>query len=807
MRLPRLRIHKLRTRIALIFTALLLVVQMLGYASVHSLIAAAARSNTEEQLELAERVFGQIVQAHRERLAQAATVVAADFGFREAVATNDSATIVSALRNHGDRIQAGLVMLIGLDGRLVADTRAQSSEMGLFSYPALIEQARKRGNASAIASFDGKLYEFVVVPVRAPITIAWIAMGFQIDDRLVDLLTSTTLLDVTFLSRNENERWRVMATSLASGTAGALPALLGSTLTATGRNTELQLGGQDFGVRLVSLNTSDKPVVAVLQRSLAEGMAPFMRVQSTLLLLTLAGLAVSVIASLVTSRSVTRPLGILSRFARGIGDGHYPPPIPISSQSDELSDLAQTFNQMREGLLDRERRITRLAYEDTLTGLPNRARFHVHLEHAIAEAVAERAPGEAAGSVVVMVLDLDRFKYVNDSLGHPIGDLLLVEVGERLKATLQTPGSVVARLGGDEFAVLLPGGTLESAANAARLVLKVLERPMTVEGQLVDLGASIGIVLCPQHGTDVPTLMRRADIAMYVAKRTGAGGLLYDSDHETTQPERLSLMGELRRAVEQGDLALHYQPKIDVATGEVRSVEALVRWDHATRGFVSPDRFIPFAEQTGYIKAITRWVAGEAIAQCAKWHEAGMPLEVSINVSARDLLGNDLPDVFAELLRQHRLEPRWVWIEITESAVMDDPAGALNTMRRLHDLGLRLSIDDFGTGYSSLAYLKRMPVDEIKIDKSFVMGMATDRDDETIVRSTIDLGHNMGLKVVAEGVEDVASLQRLRALRCDMVQGYLFAKPLSAAQLEAWVQQWTDKKKSMAIWSPKVRAL
>ena len=800
MQMPRLRIHKLRTRIALIFTALLLVVQMLGYASVHSLITAAARTNTEEQLELAERVFGQIVQAHRERLAQAATVVAADFGFREAVATHDEATIVSALRNHGDRIQAGLVMLIGLDGRLIADTRSRNSEMGLFSYPELIAQARKRGNASAIASFDGRLYEFVVVPVRAPVTIAWIAMGFQIDDRLVDLLTSTTLLDVTFLSRTENERWSVMATSLGSGTAGALPSLLGNTLTATGRNTELQLGGQDYGVRLVSLNSGEKPVVAVLQRSLAEGMAPFLRVQSTLLLLTLAGLVVSVIASLVTSRSVTRPLGILSKFARGIGEGQYPPPIPTAAQPDELGDLAQTFNRMREGLLDRERRITRLAYEDTLTGLPNRARFHVHLEHAIAEAVAERAAEEAPGSVVVMVLDLDRFKYVNDSLGHPIGDMLLVEVGERLKATLQTPGSVVARLGGDEFAVLLPGGTLESAAHAARLVLKVLERPMTVEGQLVDLGASIGIVLCPPHGTDVSTLMRRADIAMYVAKRTGAGGLLYDSQHETTQPERLSLMGELRRAVEQGDLALHYQPKIDVASGEVRSVEALVRWDHATRGFVSPDRFIPFAEQTGYIKAITRFVAGSAIAQCAAWHAAGIKIAVSINVSARDLLGDELPALFASLLQEHRMEPGWIWIEVTESSVMDDPTHALATLNQLHDMGLRLSIDDFGTGYSSLAYLKRMPVDEIKIDKSFVMNMADDRDDEIIVRSTIDLGHNMGLKVVAEGVDNELVLQRLRALDCDMVQGYLLARPLSPKQFETWLTLWADKRKTLPIW-------
>ena len=794
MRLPRLRIHRLRTRIALIFTALVLVVQVLGYASVSRFITSAARTNTDEQLQVAERVFGQIVQAHRERLAQAATVVAADFGFREAVATRNEATIVSALRNHGDRIQADLVMLVGLDGRLVADTTLQKTEQGLFLYPDMIARARREGSASSIAPLDDKLYELVVVPVRAPVTIAWIVMGFRVDGRVVDLLKSTTLLDVSFVSRTAAGSWQVMATSLPAADAAELIAALGDGLRLTGRNTDLRMDGEDYAVRLVSLNQGDEPVVAVLQRSLDESMAPFERVQSTLLLVSLVGLLVSVVAALLTARSVTRPIGVLSSFARGIGEGHYPPPIPMPPQEDELGDLARTFNRMREGMLEREQRITGLAYEDALTHLPNRARFHEYLEQAILRVQA------AQGSLAVMVMDLDRFKYVNDTLGHPIGDQLLVEVGQRLRATLPGSDTVVARLGGDEFAVLLSCGDAASAFATARQVLVALEQPTTVEGQVVDIGASIGIVVCPQHGTDVPTLMRRADIAMYAAKRTGAGCLPYDSGHETVQPERLSLMGELRRAVEQGDLALHYQPKIDMASGEVHSVEALVRWEHATRGFVAPDRFIPFAEQTGYIKAITRFVAGSAVAQCAAWHAAGIRIAVSINVSARDLLGDELPALFAALLEQHRIEPGWIWIEVTESSVMDDPAHALATLDKLHGMGLRLSIDDFGTGYSSLAYLKRMPVDEIKIDKSFVMNMADDRDDEIIVRSTIDLGHNMGLKVVAEGVDSEVVLQRLRSLRCDMVQGYLLARPLSPRQFESWLALWPDKRRTLPIW-------
>ena len=529
MRLPRLRIHRLRTRIALIFTALVLVVQVLGYTSVSRFITSAARTNTDDQLQVAERVFGQIVQAHRERLAQAAAVVAADFGFREAVATRNDATIVSALRNHGGRIQADLVMLVGLDGRLVADTTLQKAEQSLFVYPELIERARRDGSASSIAPLDDKLYELVVVPVRAPVTIAWIVMGFRVDGRVVDLLKSTTLLDVSFVSRTSAGSWQVLATSLPAGEATELTAGLGDGLLSTGRNADLRMDGEDYAVRLVSLNQGNEPVVAVLQRSLDESMAPFERVQSTLLLVSLVGLLVSVVAALLTARSVTRPIGVLSSFARGIGEGRYPPPIPMPPQEDELGDLARTFNRMRDGLLEREQRITGLAYEDALTHLPNRARFHEYLEQAIQRVQA--AQGGAQGSLAVMVMDLDRFKYVNDTLGHPIGDQLLVEVGQRLLATLPGGDTVVARLGGDEFAVLLSCGDAASAFATARQVLQALERPTTVEGQVVDIGASIGIVVCPQHGTDVPTLMRRADIAMYAAKRTGAGCLPYDSGH------------------------------------------------------------------------------------------------------------------------------------------------------------------------------------------------------------------------------------------------------------------------------------
>ena len=784
--MPTLRVRSLRTRIALTFTALLLVVQMLGYFAARETITLAARVNTDTELQQAEKVFNQIVQSHRDQLSQAAAVVAADFGFREAVATRNQGTIVSALRNTGDRIKADLVMLLDLDARTVADTRIVDENGTLFPYPDLIAQARRSGTASNIIQLDGRLYELVVVPVKAPVTIGWVAMGFEIDSRFISLLTSTMALDVSFLGQAVGGGWTVLASSLTTASAANLIGPADRRELTYDQAIRLNLDNEEYGARAVMLHSGENAVQAVLQRSIAEAAAPFLRIQSALLVLALIGLVVSIVVSLLLARGVTRPVAMLTGFARSVGEGSNPPPLALA-RGDEIGELAHTFNDMRESLDERERRISGLAYQDGLTGLPNRALFRDRLEAAIGEAAKTGAP------LSVMVMDLDRFKYVNDTLGHTIGDQLLVEVGQRLHSALGQQPATVARLGGDEFAVLLIDGSEDDALRCARNLLTVLERPMLLEGQVVDVGASIGLVCCPQHGDDASTLMRRADIAMYAAKRTGAGCLIYDIRHDTQTPERLSLMGELRHAVEHDDLTVYYQPKMDIATGQVNHVEALVRWDHATRGFVAPDRFIPFAEQTGYIKSITRWVARRVVAQSAEWRERGLHLQVSINVSARDLLGTELPDFFEGVLREYKVDPSMIWIEITESAVMDDPAHALSTLEKLHNMGLRLSIDDFGTGYSSLAYLKRMPVDEIKIDKSFVMGMVTERDDEVIVRSTIDLGHNMGLKVVAEGVENDDILGRLRDWNCDMAQGYLLSRPLPAHKLEDWVLAWRAK--------------
>ncbi|WP_244817708.1 EAL domain-containing protein [Caballeronia sp. Lep1P3] len=765
-----MRLHSLRARIALVFVVLMLVAQAAAYVVINSVILKNAHENAEEQLSVAERVFGQVLRSNSQQLTQAASVAASDFGFREAVATHDSRTVESALQNHGDRIHADVVMLVDLDGKLIADSGGAGHEGMAFPFPHLIRTVAKKGDASSFGMIGGKAYQLVAVPVKAPIVIAWVVMGFAIDDMLAREMSSLTSLDVSFVAVDERGQWGVLASSLPPESLAKL-------------KDQKQLADDGYATRLLRLHSEGRTGAVLLERSLIQALAPFHRLQSALLLITILGVIVSIVGSMLTARSVTRPIAALAQFSRRVGHGDYSGPIQIRHQ-DEIGELASAFNQMQEGIVERERRITELAYMDRLTGLPNRALFNDRLQRAIAEAARSGSP------LAVMMMDLDRFKLVNDTLGHPIGDMLLCEVATRLRDALQRQTDTVARLGGDEFAVLLPGDDLACARTIAARMLRALEEPITIEGQLVDVGASIGIVTYPHNGSDMNVLLRRADIAMYVAKRGNLGYAVYDERHDHNSAERLSLMSELRQAVEHDQLTLHYQPKVDLATNRVKYVEALVRWDHPTRGFVPPDQFIPFAEQTGYIKAISRWVADKAIAQCAAWRKEGIELAVSVNVSARELIQSSLPETFQGLLDKHGVAPDCIWIEITESAIMDDPNHAIETLDRLHALGIRLSIDDFGTGYSSLSYLKRMPVHELKIDKSFVMGMAHHKDDETIVRSTIDLGHNMGLKVVAEGVENEEMMLRLKALGCDLAQGYHLSRPLPPAKLVDWLMAW-----------------
>jgi diguanylate cyclase (GGDEF)-like protein len=446
--------------------------------------------------------------------------------------------------------------------------------------------------------------------------------------------------------------------------------------------------------------------------------------------------------------------------------------------------LAETIANHASVAVQNGRLMDRLRFEalhDALTGLPNRTLFHTRVREAIREARPAR------GQVAVMLMDLDRFKEVNDSLGHHNGDLLLQDVAARMKNSLGE-GVTVARLGGDEFGIVLPmvGDVAGALAVAARMQA-VLDQPFRHQELSLEVGATIGVSLYPDHGDDATTLLQRADVAMYAAKASSAGLEVYASELDQYSPRRLALVGELRRAIEGGGLEVYYQPKASCRTGDVIGVEALVRWSHPEYGFLPPDDFIPLAEHTGLIAPLTTHVLKVALRQCRAWHDAGFPISVAVNLSARSLLDANLAEEITTLLQEARLDPGWLMLEITESSVMSDPTRTIGVLNRLSAMGVKLSVDDFGTGYSSLSYLKRLPVDEVKVDKSFVLTMSSNDSDAAIVRSIVDLGRNLGLHVLAEGVEDERTWDLLCGLGCDAAQGYYLSRPKPASDITAWL--------------------
>jgi diguanylate cyclase (GGDEF)-like protein/PAS domain S-box-containing protein len=440
-----------------------------------------------------------------------------------------------------------------------------------------------------------------------------------------------------------------------------------------------------------------------------------------------------------------------------------------------LEDISDSKKQQME--------LVKQALHDDLTDLPNRTLFMDRLEQAILAAQRDDQ------SLAVLLMDLDHFKDINDTLGHHIGDILLKEIGPRIYRNLRSIDTV-ARMGGDEFLLLLPGSNKEQSIAISKKILASISKPFLVDGHSLEINASIGIAIFPKHSDDPNSLIRRADVAMYEAKHKKSGYYIYDPKADQHDPSRLTMMSELRQAIAQNQLSLYYQPKINLKTNECVGVEALVRWNHPEKGQILPDIFIEDAEKSGTIKLLTQWVLTKAIEQSAQWIEEGYCIEMSVNISARDFQDPALLKLIENHISNSTLEPSRLILELTESAVMTDTKKAFDSLAKLDKMGVKLAIDDFGTGYSSLDYLKRLPVDELKIDRSFVIDMATSKNDEAIVRSTVDLAHNLGLNVVAEGVENQISLDLLKEMNCDAMQGYFTSKPLPANEISEYLSRY-----------------
>ena len=523
------------------------------------------------------------------------------------------------------------------------------------------------------------------------------------------------------------------------------------------RPTEIQGTGRDETVLLMFHSTID-PALARTRELL---------VQFGILLV--AALALTLAGAILLARTITRPIRQLTTAAGKVRQGDYGATV-VYSNRDEFGELSDTFNKMIADIQNRERTISHQARHDSLTGLPNRREF--------LQQVSERASSDGRTPFAAVIVGLERVQEMNSSLGFVVGDRIIKGVADRLREHV-ADGDLIARIGGDEFGLLLKGSEWVAGGESMLAnLIKTVEQPITAREGNVDVNLRFGLAFFPEHGEDGAGLVMSAELAMYKARLSGKATHLFDPVADRPRPEALMLMGEMRKGLDSGQFSLVYQPKVDVATGRIVGAEALSRWSHPQMKNLSPDTFVPLAEQTGNVRYLTRWMLQQAASDCARWRAMGLDMKVSVNLSAKDIATDDIVMVISRLLVEHGVPAEAVTLEITESALMDEPEEALATLDSLSAMGLSLSVDDFGTGYSSMSYLKRLPANELKIDKSFVLDLAHSREDEVIVKSTIDLGRNLGLSVTAEGVEDQNGFMKLREFGCTIAQGYYIARPL-----------------------------
>lgn len=759
-----------------------LVVVSLGIAQAVTLVAILAttqrtvHANIESDLVVAEGVFERIFNARFVQLSESVQVLATDFGFKRAVATGDAATILSAVENHGERAGADLALIVNTSGDIIASTRAMNIE-SIPAWQSVIATVMRDDHLATTLGVGAAVYQLVAVPVNAPDRIAWLFMGFTVDHALAREFKHVAGLDVSFF---EPAPAALRASSLApAGQAGLQRAVAGLASIEHASMQDLSIGSDTYLTRFHVLDGTSGALVAVLQKSLSQELAPYRALARQLGALSLFVLVVAVTGGVRVARGITEPVRQLAAAAERIGEGSYENEISVSSR-DEIGQLADTLNQMQGEIAERQRRIVHQAHHDSLTGLPNRWLANDRLAGAITRSRRTGKP------FTVAMLDLSRFKQINDTLGHHIGDVALKEVARRIVTRVRR-SDTVARLGGDDFLLILEGADIPAVRRFIDELRAVLTEPIVLDDMRVSIDFTVGIAAFPAHAETADDLIRRSEIAMYDAKSAHSRVVEYEAGRDEGHLRQLAIVSQLPAALASDQLSLHYQPKADIATGKVRDAEALIRWTHPEFGFIPPDEFISVIEQSGNISSLTNWVIERAARQLRDWDDRGLDIRVSINLSALDLRNNTLPQTIEQSLKRYGVPNSRLALEITESAVMLDPEASLNLLGRLRVAGFRLSIDDFGTGYSSLAQLKRLRVDELKIDKSFIMDLSEESGDAVIVRSTIDLAHSMGLKVVAEGIETAASWAALKRYGCETGQGYLISKPLDAVAFETWL--------------------
>lgn len=769
--------NSFQARISLFLALLLLLVIGAVYFAVKAVTITVASDQAQEQLKTGTRVFERFMDLRWRRIQYGLNWLTNDSDFREAAINGSPSRIEHALQEFESSLHGSELFVLDLDGNIITSTLKGLPPGQVFPYAKALRLARRNTQTMVIGILAGRPYMLVQGVVLAPLPVVRVVSGMPMDDVFAHELSSLSNLEVSFMTVKPGESGILSSTQPDFMSASIIEFVQEHTPGAAIHFSEFN--GQRFLGQMLQLANSGDPdngqVMAVLQSPLDQTMQAFNSLDRKFLWISLGALLASLLGALWLARAVSRPVSLLAEAAQRIGRGNYETRVELTRR-DELGFLARAINAMQSGIAVREQQLAHNALHDPLTGLPNRALAMERLGSAIS----------ARRSVVLIYLGIENYRVINEGFG-PEGVELIMRESARVMLDALRERDTAARITGNEFLLLLESTQIDVGVAMADRLYALLKRPLSIDGHEVALEVCMGIAVYPLNGQSAEELINRAAIARRDAAALPGYLQVYQQDRDLAHQRHIQLIRDLRSAASEGQLQLHYQPKLDIRSGHVRQAEALLRWQHPELGMVSPAEFIPLAERTGSMFLLTGWVIEEGIRQLAEWNRKGMHLQLSLNISAEDLHGENLLLTVERLLKRYQLSAEQLIFEITESTAMRDPEHSLSVLEKLRDGGISLSVDDFGTGYSSLAHLKRLPVQELKIDQSFIRNLDETSEDAVIVRSTIEMSHNLGLKVVAEGVEYQHTLELLERWHCDTAQGYLISRPMDAVAFEAWV--------------------
>ncbi|MBL4814785.1 MAG: EAL domain-containing protein [Shewanella sp.] len=770
------RFNRIQTRIFAFFVILLVAVQAISFSITFYANKRLEQAQLKNQRSVAELVFKSEYNDRNYYLSAFAETAAKDFGLKDIFIDGDRRSFLVALNNHRKRINADIAIAVDKQGEIIGElmlnTRGMEKgkvrvgpEQGeVFRYPL----ASEFQGANPFYPLEDNIYQIKFAPLTsgADNVIGWVGFGFIIGDELARSLQMKTGLNAGFMLTSPGQQNQLISISAAQLNTDDYRAV--SDYIQDGQlNDDYVLWHQTLG------EVNEKQLHAFMYLTRYDVLESFQKQWLQQLGLIVLMLPISLLLAFVISSGVTKPIKLLIEQARYIAKGNYNSKVQVGN-SIEMQELAEEFTVMQQAILSRESKIAFQAYHDPLTNLANKNEL-------------ERVTlpwFDAKSAVAICLINIKRMTEVNGTLGHVVGDEVIKEIGRRLSSIDDI--SLVCRMSGDEFVLALKDTSPKALRSLLVKVQKNIEAEYRYQDISLHLQLTIGVSFV-HYPSDLETLLRQADTAMQHAKKNKLEQQIYNQQIDVNTLERLQLINELKSAIQHGELVLFYQPKLDLSLNKVTHVEALVRWQHPDRGMIPPDEFIPIAEQMGQMNALTRWVMNEAIDQYLSWKSQGIDLGIAINISAENLKDANFCQYVLDVIADRNVPIEALTLEITEDAVVSDPENAIKQLKILKQYGLKLSIDDYGTGYSSLAQLKQLPVDELKIDKSFVQNLMVNLDDQIIVNSTLQLAHSLGLRVVAEGIEDEGALKWLAQRGCEMGQGYYLSKPIDADSLVDWL--------------------